>query len=493
LETRRKLSLQLLPGCLTALTLLQLSAVADSNSQSAAKLFANGNYKAAQPLFETLVKNEPRNVRARYYLGLVYLNLAHKDLARNQFQQIMNLAPQSEEARFSETLLARIDPKVPVLPPTESTNSSSEKMDRELTEANAQSDAIKAHAKAESDNLLAQANKMANEMQALPAAARGSRGSAYSQDSINAATADLKRQAADALERGNREANDVLNRAQLRHDAAAQVSMNTRSTGSQIREFGSAKQDVSSPTSTVTQNGGGDSDVPRIDELAYWRQLPNVADKQELHKALMLKPQYRAEYLSGHSTVADIMQKYYFDSDKAADERWIAGHQSAERSFKNETNPPVAVAGYGIQQFVGYRSGSGKFVDQDGMCYKVFFDFRDATRDLTPELYLQFVHALAKAGFVGDSKVAMTPGFVRFNYNDIIVHAGSPANARLAEQIGLSVLKPGLAHHGRGVDVMQSGDGTRWSDPIDWHHFLSTSTDLSRLSATALKWVNFSD
>jgi tetratricopeptide (TPR) repeat protein len=493
LETIRKISLALLLGCFTAVTLSNLPAIAGANSESAAKLFAAGNYKAAQPLFETLVKNEPKNVRARYYLGLVYLNLARRDLARIQFQQVISLAPASDEARFSDTVLARMDPKPSAPPVIESTTSSSAKVDQDLVEATAQADAIRAHAKSESDSFLAQANKTAKEMEALPAAGRGSHGSAYSQDSINTATADLRRQAADALERGNREANDILNRAQLRHDAGAQVAGNVRSIGSQTTAPASAKEFESKVDPNSGPNDGGNSDVPRIDELAYWRQLKNVSDRQELHQALMLKPQYRAEYLSGRSIVSDIMQKHYFDSDKAADERWIASHQSLERSFKTEIDPPVAVAGYGIQQFVGYRSGSGRFYDKDGICYKVFFDFTDPTRDLTPELYLQFVRALAKAGFVGDSKVAMTPGFVRFNYNDIIVHAGSPANARLAERVGLNILKGRLAHRARGVDVMQSGDGAHWSDPIDWHNFLSTSSDLSRLSPTALKWVNYSD
>jgi tetratricopeptide (TPR) repeat protein len=485
--------------------LTSVPAFAESGANLAARLFAQGNYQAAQPIFENLVKNEPTNARARYYLGLVYLKRARKDLARVQFQQILTLAPESEEARFSDTLLSQIDAKPSAPPVIQSSGSNTDKADRDLAEATEQADALKAHAKSESDNLLGQASRMAKDMEALPAAGRGSRGSAYSQDSINAATADLRRQAAAALERGNREATDILSRAQLRHDAGVQSTNSSSSTGSQLFTTPYSKQPGPSGAlnstlkgggngsgASANQSAGGGSDVPRIDELAYWRQVKNAADPQELHKGLMLKPQYRSEFLSGRS-VSDIMQKYYSESDKAADERWIASHQSLERSFKNETNLNLAVAGYDIQQFVGYRSGSGRFYDNDGICYKVFFDFRDAQKDLTPELYLQFAQALAKAGFVGDSKVAMTPGWVRFNYNDIIVHAGTPANAQLAERVGLSMFKAPLAHHARGVDVMQSHQGSSWSDPIDWHNFLSKSADLSRLSPVALKYVNFSD
>ena len=207
---------------------------------------------------------------------------------------------------------------------------------------------------------------------------------------------------------------------------------------------------------------------------------------------LLLKPKYRSAICSGQSTRATITNAEYTGTQREADERWIQQFQAQESNYKPIKN--ITVAGYPINSFVGYKVGnSGRFFDGDGFCYKVFFEFRDATADLTPELYMQFASALSDAGFVGDSKIGMQPGYARFNYNNVIVHTGSPEMGKIAEGVGLKIFGSKLAHYARGLDVLQNQQDGRFSDPQDWHHFLGSATDLSRLSSKASFYVNFSD
>ena len=246
-----------------------------------------------------------------------------------------------------------------------------------------------------------------------------------------------------------------------------------------------------STASAPTKQSASAVESPHIDELAYWEQLRRGGARPDLHNGLMLKPEYRSQYLAGHA-VPEIKNEHYSSDKQDTDERWISAHQAALKSFRADAGLPLAVANYPIEAFVGYKAGQQvRFFDQDGFCYKVFFDFTDAARDLTPELYLQFSRALAAAGFVGDSKIAMTPGFVRFNYNDVIVHTGSPEQAKLATRVGMQVFGSRVAHIARGVDVKQMNTAVR--DVQDWHEFLSTHTDLSALSAQAKAYVAWSD
>jgi hypothetical protein len=212
----------------------------------------------------------------------------------------------------------------------------------------------------------------------------------------------------------------------------------------------------------------------------------------ELPAVLLLKPKYRASVLSGQSNPTTITSSEYTGTQRETDERWVAQFQAQESSYRPVKN--ITVAGYPINSFVGYKVGSSpRFFDSDGLCYKVFFEFRDVSADLTPELYMQFSSALSDAGFVGDSKICMQPGYVRFNYNNIIVHTMSPEMGKIAEQVGLKLFGSKLAHYARGLDVMQDQQDGRFSNPIDWHHFLGRASDLSRLSAKALSYVNYSD
>jgi hypothetical protein len=259
--------------------------------------------------------------------------------------------------------------------------------------------------------------------------------------------------------------------------------------------------------------------VPRIDEIAYWRQVKRMSlDGEARTQALRLKPKFRADVLSGRLAIDQLP---YSKTDRSIDEKWIQAHQQMERDFQQQADQTISVAGYDINQFVGYRCGKNNWnaYDDDGICYKVYFDFKDAARDLSPQLYFEFMQKLDKAGFIGDSKVSMTPGSIRFFYNNIIVHTGTPESAKLAEQIGLAFFGSRLEYYATGVDVQQTkrtvdrgpvlarGAGindkhprreillpnlkpaTRWSNPIDWHHYLSETDDLSRLSPRALQFV----
>jgi hypothetical protein len=117
---------------------------------------------------------------------------------------------------------------------------------------------------------------------------------------------------------------------------------------------------------------------------------------------------------------------------------------------------------------------------------QIFFEFKNATTDLTPQAYIDFVEALSNAGFVGDSKIPLSPGSIRFHYNNVIVHAVSRAQALLAEQFGSRYWGGKLENIGRGVDVEQ---GQR---NYDWHHYLcANGGDLNNLSRETLDYLYY--
>jgi hypothetical protein len=206
----------------------------------------------------------------------------------------------------------------------------------------------------------------------------------------------------------------------------------------------------------------------------------------------MLKSQYRLAYMSG-ANADSIIGSSYSIGQQEQDAAWVASQQNAERSFVSHGSPPIHVAGYAINAFVGYKCGTGRMIDEDGFSYKVFLDFKEPAKDLTADSYLQFVDQLSKQGFAGDSKIPMTPGAVRFNYNNVIVHAASPESAKIAERVARQLFGEKLAQSGRGIDVMKARLQDRTAKGIDWHAFLSTHTDLTDLSPKALKFVRYED
>ncbi len=239
--------------------------------------------------------------------------------------------------------------------------------------------------------------------------------------------------------------------------------------------------------------------MPRLDEIAYWRKVKQMSFSGEVvTNILRLKPKYRADILSKRMTLETIP---YSKEERAADEKWIHAQQQQEKNFKPAEGAQISVAGYDIDKYVGYKCGIGEIMKNcDGFCYKVFFDFKDATRDLSPQLYMQFVERLDKARFLGDSKVSMSPGSMRFFYNNVIVHTATPENAKLAEKIGLELFGSRLECYATGVDVYEkkiaepfpnnerrlmwerrlpmnsrlaarNRSKVQWIRPVDWHHF----------------------
>jgi hypothetical protein len=145
----------------------------------------------------------------------------------------------------------------------------------------------------------------------------------------------------------------------------------------------------------------------------------------------------------------------------------------------------LQVAGYDPAYFVGYLN-NGFHGIRTSVGYKVFFELRDAIKDLSPATYLQFAEFLSEKGFVGDSKIPLGAGQVRFQYNNVIVHAASLEHALYAEKLGIQFFGNKLAHTGRGIDSY-IGD-----QPQDWHHYLASKRgNINDLSFTTTQYLTF--
>jgi hypothetical protein len=221
--------------------------------------------------------------------------------------------------------------------------------------------------------------------------------------------------------------------------------------------------------------GTVDTDAPFIDEIGWWQTLRDARPDLVAQaggsvddagwQALVLRPRYRDELIGSKTTPAAIRDRESTEADRAAEVAWAEGLRRAQRGFVPTAT--VRPAGYPLEVYTGYRVGGGPLEDADGLTYKVFFELDEFTTSLSSDRYVAFVEALAAAGFAGDSKIDLRPGAVRFDYNDVIVHAGSASMALCAEQVGLAQLGAALAHVGRGVDL---DDGV--GPPVDWHHLL---------------------
>jgi len=231
--------------------------------------------------------------------------------------------------------------------------------------------------------------------------------------------------------------------------------------------------------------------VSHVGEIGYFQYLSNnrpelLAQTAVCYTTLLFKPRYRSAISAG-SDVQSFMNEHYLTGQREEDMRWVAGQLQMEGSIQNRLPANVSVAGYNPSQFVGYLNNHPtRFSDDNGICFKVFFEFKNPTTDLTPQAYVDFVEALSNAGFVGDSKVPLAPGAIRFHYNNVIVHAVSKANALLAEQFGIKYWGAKLENIGRGVDVEQ---GPR---NYDWHHFLcANGGNLSSLTREAIDYLYY--
>ena len=211
--------------------LASYAAPAASVGAQAMEYFQKGNYKAAQPLFERLVANAPSDGRALYYLALVYYKQNNIPEAQSQFQKVVSAFPKSQEAKFSLQYLNSIDSKsvfteenskTPTATAPQAaapaTSSGNDRAERDLNEAKAQAEQIMNEAKRHAAEFDKQAKDQQDELKQVLVGKRFAR-PAYSQDQLNSFTSDLRQQSKNTLERGKKEAEDLLNRAQMRYDA----------------------------------------------------------------------------------------------------------------------------------------------------------------------------------------------------------------------------------------------------------------------------------
>lgn len=269
----------------------------------------------------------------------------------------------------------------------------------------------------------------------------------------------------------------------------------------------------------------------RINELDWVREVrerrPDLFE-QDCFNTLTLSPWYRAELIEAGTSYRALESKYYTTEQRRVDEKWTAAQQQAEiaqcegaghaggcaRVCASPCDPcpgewprtsrgtgallrqPFLASGYPLCKAVGYQvdsSGQRSLYDESGVVesWKVFFDFKpDFAEKFSPASYQEFTRKLASAGFDGDSKLVTTtsdPGRVRFSYNDVIVHARSPSDGVLAEEVGLAHFGEALVGYGRGLDV---GRAPNASDSTDWHHFLCQGS-LDSLPPEALRYVRF--
>ncbi|MDR3615445.1 MAG: tetratricopeptide repeat protein [Candidatus Obscuribacterales bacterium] len=224
--------LNVLSVCLPFLSVTVLACHAAGGSSTSAQAmvyFQKGNYRAAQPLFEKLVAGSPSDSRALYYLALVYYKQNNVAQAQSQFQKIVSAFPSSPEAKYSLHYLTAIEgksvfteenatPPKATAKPSDAAVLGNDKADRDLAEAKAQAETIIAESKRHAAEFDKQAKDMQDELKQVLVGKRFAR-PAYSQDQLNAATADLRQQSKFTLDRGKKEAEDLLNRAQMRYEA----------------------------------------------------------------------------------------------------------------------------------------------------------------------------------------------------------------------------------------------------------------------------------
>ena len=231
------------------------------------------------------------------------------------------------------------------------------------------------------------------------------------------------------------------------------------------------------------------SAIPRIDELSWAKEIgekrhDDYNQVQKGAKVLLLRPQFRNAYLQSGDLEGFISQ-HYTSSEQMADEKWADEQRRmlASMRLKNEKN--LQPANYAEQFFVGYRNNDFRG-RADNVCYKVFMELKDPLRDLTPSEYVRFAQYLSDKGFIGDSKIPLAHGQIRFQYNNVIIHAASMEHALYAEKLGREFFGSKLAGTARGIDSYIT------SEPQDWHHYLASNKgELNGLSYATIQYLNY--
>lgn len=258
------------------------------------------------------------------------------------------------------------------------------------------------------------------------------------------------------------------------------------------------------------------SHTPFMNLLEYRRDLLDskgiAIDRCPMN--LRVRPSLRNIVLKdGHNYDWLLTDKNYLPSQRKIDQQWAIALQDSMKEERSKIETQIAIAGsnqspwvsykdknldrlsgyryypgfYPIENFASYQIGAPRMPwGQDrGFTFKVFFEFKSPQKDLTPDLYREFSKKLSVSDFEGDSKIPMLPGWIRFTWNNVIVHATSMASAKVAEKIGLELFANRLASYSRGVDVR---DLLNPNEPTDWPHFLC-SGDPSKLPSDVSNFV----
>jgi hypothetical protein len=242
------------------------------------------------------------------------------------------------------------------------------------------------------------------------------------------------------------------------------------------------------------------SRIPFMNLLEYRRELFQIKTKADDRCAMNLRVRPSLRYLvlkDGHSYDWLVSDKNYSAIQKKNDQEWAAALQNLMRKQQFEIEAKIGVTNssdspwvfhsdknldrlsgyqfypgfYSLDKFASYQVGSSHMLwgKDRGFTFKVFFEFKNPQIDLTRNLYKEFSKKLSEAGFEGDSKIPVLPGWIRFTWNNVIVHAPSAAAAKIAEKIGLDFFGDRLASYSRGVDVR---DVLNPAEITDWPHFL---------------------
>jgi len=94
-----------------------LARVAEANPEmagqnlfnQAADLYNNGDLAAAKPIFERVLRSDPRNGKAHYMLGLCYISEGANDQAKEHFNEFLRLSPRDPDAQTAKDMLAYLE------------------------------------------------------------------------------------------------------------------------------------------------------------------------------------------------------------------------------------------------------------------------------------------------------------------------------------------------------------------------------------------------
>jgi hypothetical protein len=256
--------------------------------------------------------------------------------------------------------------------------------------------------------------------------------------------------------------------------------------------------------------------APFMNLLEYRQELLRLKGPNDERCAmnLRIRPSLRSVVLKeGHNFDWLVSDRNYLKSQRTVDQEWVLKQQNSMMNERTriETRLHILASGqspwvsyqdtnldrlngykfypgfYPLAAFVSYQVGRPRMPwgKDRGFTFKVFFEFKNPQTDLTATLYREYSRKLSEAGFEGDSKIPVLPGWIRFTWNNIIVHATTLASAKTAESIGLNFFGKRLASYSRGVDV-QSGLNSK--EIIDWPHYLC-SEDPSTLPADVSDFV----